>query len=144
MNPAERAPQTLPWAPLAAGFTAMYGLPGWTFREMMFFGVPGETAIYAVIAGAEHPRSREALLNLGWRALDAPWPAGRPTASFLAVIGADATRNVLDVDETEALRFRAGEPLTCPAGTDAAVLVVRRGKRVIGGVDATTGRAVDP
>ncbi len=144
MKPTGGPPSTLPWAPLAQGLTALYGLPSFTFREMMFFSVPGDPAVYAVVAGAEHPQSREALLNLGWCALDAPWPDGRPTSAFLAVIGADATRNVVDVDEAAAERFLAGQVIACPPVADADVLIVRRGRRVIGALTRATGRPLAP
>jgi hypothetical protein len=126
---------------LAQALTQTYGLPRYSFREFMFFEMPDEPSIYAVVAGAEHPQTREALLNLGWRALDAPLPEGRPTATFLAVIGVDATRNVLDVDDVQAARFMNGRVLECPADADARILVVRQGHRVLGALDAATGCA---
>ncbi|MCK6570864.1 hypothetical protein L6V77_07060 [Myxococcota bacterium] len=136
-------PWTLPWAPLATNLAATYGLSPAVFREFMFFSVPGERGVYAAVAGAMHPQTRDDLLNLGWRALDAPWPEGRPLAGFLAIVGTDATRNVIDVDETTAAAFMRGEPLTCPPEADAPVLIVRRGRRVVGAVDGATGRALD-
>lgn len=142
MNGEGATPRALPWAPLATGLAATYGLSSAVFREFMFFTVPGELRVYAAVAGAVHPLTRAELLNLGWPALDAPFPEGRPTAEFLAIVGTDATRNVIDVDETTATAFLRGQPLACPPEADAPVLIVRRGSRVVGAVDGATGRAI--
>lgn len=135
-------PVALPWAPLAGALTRLYGLPGWSFKEFAFWALPGEATIYMAVAGSSHPDSREALLSTGWPILDAPLPDGRPTDALLGIVGADATRNVVEVDDTGAASFARGEALVIPPETDAAVLVVRRGKRVLGGVSRETGRPI--
>lgn len=133
-------PRAEPWAPIAGGLTRRYGLPTWSFREFGFWTLADGPTVYMAVAGAAHPESREALLNIGWPVLTGPWPDGQPTAELLRIVGADATRNVLEVDDAGAEAFERGEPLAVPATCDADVLILRRGRQALGGVDRRTGQ----
>jgi NOL1/NOP2/fmu family ribosome biogenesis protein len=91
-----------------------------------------------------HPTSAEELANVGWPALTGPLPEGRPTAELLRIVGADATRNVVEVDEAGAAAFARGDALDIPPEASAEVLVVRRGHHALGGVSRETGRRWAP
>lgn len=137
-------PESLPWAPLAGALTRLYGLPSWSFREFGFWRLPGSPTIHVAVAGAVHPTSAEELANVGWPALTGPLPEGRPTAELLRIVGADATRNVVEVDEAGAAAFARGDALDIPPEASAEVLVVRRGHHALGGVSRETGRRWAP
>ncbi len=137
-------PTALPWASHAQTLTALYGLPAWSFRDFTFWGMPGETTVYMAIAGSSHPETKDALLNIGWAVLTAPLPDGLPTGALLRTVGGAATRNTLEVDAEGERHFRAGRALhTPPVEAEAAVFVVRRGARALGGVHRGTGLPVD-
>lgn len=141
---AQSPPESLPWAPLAGALTRLYGLPSWSFREFGFWRLPGAEAIYVAVAGAEHPKTPDELANVGWPVLTAALPEGRPTAELLRMIGADATRNLVEVDEAGAAAFARGDALCIPPEATAEVLVVRRGRHALGGIDRETGRRWAP
>jgi len=141
VNESTEAPRALPWRPLAEALTRLYGLPSWSFKEFAFWQLPGDPAVYMAVAGAEPPASREALLNTGWAVLTASLPEGRPTLDLLGVIGPDANRNVIELDAAGAAEFLFRDArFQVPADADAPVLVVRHGRRVLGGWERETGR----
>jgi hypothetical protein len=130
----------LPWKPHAAWFAQTYGVSEKLFDELGFWAADGDPRVWMVTAGAQNPNDPADLANLGWAVLDAPLPAGAATSAALAIIGSEATRNVLDltVDESEALR--RGEAVAVPPDCDAALVVARVGKLSLGGVRAESGR----
>jgi hypothetical protein len=138
------APESLPWAPLAGALMRLYGLPAWSFREFGFWRLPGAETIYVAVAGAVHPTTPEELAIVGWPVLTAPLPAGRPTPELLRRVGADAAQNVVEVDEAGEAAFARGDALSIPPEATAEVLVVRRGRHALGGVDRANGRRFSP
>jgi hypothetical protein len=128
------APGALPWRPHAAWFARTYGVAEKLFAEHAFWAVPGDPRVWMATAHSAAPADADALANIGWPVLDAPLPDGAATPAALVLIGADATRNVVDVAAPP------GDTLPAPAGADAALLVVRMGKRVLGGLRRDTGR----
>ena len=137
-------PESLPWAPLAGALTRLYGLPSWSFREFGFWRLPGADTIYVAVAGAVHPTTAEELENVGWPALTGALPEGLPTPELLRMVGADAAKNVVDVDDAGAAAFGRGDALSIPPESTAEVLVVRRGRHALGGVSRETGRRWAP
>lgn len=134
-------PHALAWAPLAGALSALYGLPSWSFREFAFWEVPGAPTIYMAMAGADHPATLAELLNTGWPILTGPLPAGRPVLALFRIVGMDATRNVVALDAAGEADYARTGHVAVPAEAEAAVLIVRRGKRVLGAVCRATGRA---
>ena len=137
------APRTLPWAPLAGALTRLYGLPSWSFREFGFWQLPDSPVVYLAMAGSSHPTQAAELLDIGWAILSAPPPDGHALPALFRIVGADATRNVVSLDAAGEAAFAQTRHVTVPAEAEAAVLIVRRGKMVLGAVWRATGRAVD-
>ena len=94
------------------------GIRGWLdahFRvgllpALAFWMRADSQTIWAVSASATPPAG-VALQTLGIKAFRRMPPRGKPTSSFIGLFGAEATRNVCDLDAAQTLAFVQGAPL---------------------------------
>gem|GEM_PF-6104690 len=119
-----------------------YGLPRSIFNDFNFWLAEATGEVWMSPALSSPPTDLETVRGQGWRILTDASPSGRPTRDLLRIIGADATRGVVQVSEADAAALERGEALQSEFPTDEAVCVVRVGHRAVGGVDTATGFAV--
>lgn len=119
-----------------------YGLPRSIFNDFNFWLAEATGEVWMAPALSAPPSDLDAVRGQGWCILTDAGPNGRPTRALLRIIGADATRGVLQVSEAEADALERGERLALTSPSDETVCVVRVGHRAVGGVDVTTGYAV--
>lgn len=79
--------------------------------DLRFWVRTDSQTIWAVAAGVTIPAGIE-VQSLGIKAFRKAPPRGKPTSTFVGVIGARAERNVCDLDADQVVRFVAGERLT--------------------------------
>ena len=130
---------SLPFREVVDPLCEVYGLPRGLFNDFCFWTVEGTQDLYLVPAGANHPTTLRDLDELGHRVCTGP--ERQPTSTLLKMIGANARRNVVEVDADGEVRFNRGEVLEIPEDCDATVVIVRRGRHALGGLTRLTGRS---
>ncbi|MFN3198701.1 MAG: hypothetical protein ACE366_09865 [Bradymonadia bacterium] len=135
--------KSAPWHPITAHIEALYGVSSRGFGNFGFWFADGE--IWISPAGFHHPDSLADLQNWGWPVLTALPPEGEATGDLLKMIGADAKRNVVQVNDAQAEQFTQGRldpELWANVEHTAPHLAVCKGHLALGGVVATTGEAL--
>jgi len=134
--------RALPFQATARPLIDRYGLPRSIFNDFHFWLAEATGEVWMAPALSTPPSDLDAVRAQGWRILTAAGPSGRPTRDLLRIVGADATRGVVQVSEAEALTLERGEPLKLEVPCEETLCVVRVGHRAVGGVDLTTGYAL--
>jgi hypothetical protein len=123
---------------LLAWLERKFGLPPATFAAHRFWHRPGHKAIWIAAADCVPPPGLR-VEALGMLVARDPPPRGKPTSVFLQRFAAGATRNAYDLDDADAARFLAGEPLPAK-GDEKGYCVVRWRGRVLGCGQAAEGQ----
>ena len=134
--------RALPFQATARPLIERYGLPRSIFNDFNFWLAETTGEVWMAPALSSPPTDLETVRGQGWRILTDAGPSGRPTRDLLRIIGADATRGVVQVSEADAAALDRGERLRLESSTDETMCVVRVGHRAVGGVDTTTGFAL--
>ena len=107
------------------------GLSPHVFAHHTFWQRKGAAAIWVATSDCSPPpkTSIEAIGILAFRRTP---PRGFPTNAFLRRFGATASRRVVMLEETRAMRFLAGEALEIPDGKERGYCLVRTDTAVVG------------